>query len=264
MFSVSQTWGIDWLADAWMDGHVCLGVSPPHLHIGSPQGHTVSRQPQNDDYDVERGLEKQVHLTVHITEWDVAHGPAWNTLLCFWLRYVFSYSQLWLPLFSFSRNMFRQFDSDMSTLVSSATTLLSNIEQQKKTELSFPGHLIVPFENTVLQIQGRWFIIILSHASKPAPASLSTKEKGRSEGENALKWNLPYRWSARAAAPGQGLINLLEFIRLWLCACVWRTRWHVKLLWDTHTETQVLLNVVSPIWSQQITIYSGVLTICKR
>lgn len=29
---------------------------------------------------MERGLEEQVHLTVHITERDVAHCPVWNTL----------------------------------------------------------------------------------------------------------------------------------------------------------------------------------------
>ena len=58
---------------------VCVSVSP-HLHVGSPQGHAVSGQPQNNDYDVERGLEEQVHLTVHITERDVAHCPVWNTL----------------------------------------------------------------------------------------------------------------------------------------------------------------------------------------
>lgn len=54
-------------------------VCPPHLHVGSPQGHAVSGQPQNDDYDVECGLEELVHLTVHITERDVAHCPAWST-----------------------------------------------------------------------------------------------------------------------------------------------------------------------------------------
>lgn len=53
--------------------YICSCVCPPHLHVGSPQCHAVSGQPQNDDYDVERGLEELVHLTVHITERDVAH-----------------------------------------------------------------------------------------------------------------------------------------------------------------------------------------------
>lgn len=43
-------------------------VALAYLHVGSPQGHAVSGKPQNNDYDVERGLEELVHLTVHITE----------------------------------------------------------------------------------------------------------------------------------------------------------------------------------------------------
>lgn len=48
----------------------------PHLKVGRPQSHAVGGQPQNDDDDVERGLEELVHLAVHITEGDVAHCPA--------------------------------------------------------------------------------------------------------------------------------------------------------------------------------------------
>ncbi len=55
----------------------------PHLHVGSPQGHAVGGQPQNDDYDVECGLEELVHLTVHITERDVTHCPVSNALSVF-------------------------------------------------------------------------------------------------------------------------------------------------------------------------------------
>lgn len=62
------------------DKRVCVCVSSPHLHVGSPQSQAVSGQPQNDDYDVERGLEKLVHLAVHITEGDVAHCPLRHTL----------------------------------------------------------------------------------------------------------------------------------------------------------------------------------------
>lgn len=50
-----------------------LWVCVTHLHVGGPQGHAVSRQSKNDDYDVECGLKELVHLTVHITEGDVAH-----------------------------------------------------------------------------------------------------------------------------------------------------------------------------------------------
>lgn len=53
-----------------------------YLHVGSPQGHAVGGQPQNDDYDVKRGLEELVHLTVHLTECDVAHCPECNALKC--------------------------------------------------------------------------------------------------------------------------------------------------------------------------------------
>lgn len=53
-----------------LEGGVCTCAVYvyPHLHVGSPQGHAVSGKPQNNDYDVERGLEELVHLTVHITE----------------------------------------------------------------------------------------------------------------------------------------------------------------------------------------------------
>lgn len=54
-------------------------VSFSHLHVGGPQGHAVGGQSQNYDYDVECGLEELVHLTVHITERDVAHVPTRDT-----------------------------------------------------------------------------------------------------------------------------------------------------------------------------------------
>ncbi len=59
---------------------VCVCVRSTHLHVGSPQGHAVGGQPQNNDNDVKCGLEELVHLTVHITERDVAHCPVWSTL----------------------------------------------------------------------------------------------------------------------------------------------------------------------------------------
>lgn len=109
--------------DGWVDGF-------PHLHIGSPQGHTVGGQPEDDDNDVERGLEKLVHFTVHITEGDVAHCPTWNSLPYCSLCNVFSYSQLRFSPWSFTVFQVQQFDTDMAILASLRTTLLSDIQEQ--------------------------------------------------------------------------------------------------------------------------------------
>lgn len=110
-----------------MDGRSCVC---PHLHIGSPQGHAVGGQPKDDDDDVERGLEKLVYFTVHVTEGDVAHCPAWNTLLRFCACKVFSPSQLWFPSWNFIIFQVQQFDKRMAILASSGTALLSDIQDQ--------------------------------------------------------------------------------------------------------------------------------------
>lgn len=97
-------------------------------------------------------------------------------------------------------------------------------------------------------------------ASPCIPQHRGKEEKtGRSEGQNVVKWKLPYRRFARPPAPGQDLINLLEIrglpVALWegggwtLCVsvcvgaggCVSRTCWHTKLLWDAHTEPELWL-----------------------
>ena len=53
----------------------CVRARGSHLHVRGPQGHTVGGEAQDDDDDVEGGLEVLVHLAVHFTERDVAHCP---------------------------------------------------------------------------------------------------------------------------------------------------------------------------------------------
>lgn len=101
--------------------------------------------------------------------------------------FVFSHPQLRASLCGLAALPLQQFDSNMPTLSASccsATARLSNVGQQKKTQLSF---LIVPVLNAAPLAQGAPCVIILSHVSKPGPRIPLSEDKQRRSEERGMK-----------------------------------------------------------------------------
>lgn len=124
---------------------MCTRSRFSHLHVGGPQSHAVGGQPQDDDYDVERRLKVLVHLSVHITERDVAHCLLQNTVcVCVCVIGASSHPQLRVSLCVFTALLLQRLDSKVSAWASRSLVAVrpSNVGQEKTTQASL--FLIVP------------------------------------------------------------------------------------------------------------------------